>query len=531
MNRSFKIIILTIGILVSHSGCKKFLTEQSQDEVKPVTIQDLTSIMAGEAYPYQTAISPLLNIVTDDVMCNGDQNQANYLLVVKAGKAPFSWSKNMFEELILPTGMSRTTYLNSWSTLYKLIAGCNVVLNYADRMLGSDIDKSNLKAQALALRAYYYYHLVNMFGKPYNTEGLDPKNSLGVPLKLTMEVTDEFYSRNSVAEVYQQIEKDLLEAVNLFIVAPKDNGPYKINETAAYTLLSRIYLYEEKWDLALEYANKGLAKKSVLTQLSTFTDAYINYNNAATGEKRIYDPAISNEVIWAYNPIPISGSGEGDFFKSTMSPGYNATNNPPYAVSNDLLNLYDSKGSDQDQIYVGDLRSRLYFSVASIFLSYSPGPPQVITYARKYYAGGMGSKNANNMGGAGFRVSELYMNRAEANIQKFIANGDVAFRNAALADINTIRAARYDNRNIYIPITITDKNELLSFYKDERRREFPFDGQRWFDLRRYGMPSITHLYNENGSTETFTLAKGDNRYTWPIPQVVLDRNSSLTQNP
>ncbi|MCZ4245042.1 RagB/SusD family nutrient uptake outer membrane protein [Pedobacter punctiformis] len=546
MKRLLYIFILTLGILVSNSGCKKFLAEQSQDEIKPSTIQELNSIMAADAYPYSPfCLSPLLNIVTDDVVCNGGQAQLSYQNVVKAGKSPFSWSKNMFEELLLPGGLSNTTHLDSWKTLYQRIASCNVGLAYVNKVSGSEEDKQNLKAQMLALRAYYYFNLVNMFGKPYNAQGVNPANSPGVPLKLNMEVTDEFYTRNSVAEVYQQIEADLLEAANLFRTYPKSNGPYKMNEIAVYTFLSRMYLYEEKWDQAIDFASKGLAKKSALTQLYPFgtvaadpanpyATAAATYNSPlVTYERRIYDTKYSTEVIWAYAPSTISSSGEDGFFKSQMNPAYKSTsNNPPYGISPDLLNLYDSKGSTANYTYIGDLRPRLYFSVTVIVNGIIPGSnPIAPSYAPKYYFGGMGSRTDGTVGGAGFRVAELYMNRAEANIQKFINTGNDALRVAALNDINTLRVSRYDPRQAYVPIDLTDKTALLNFCRDERRREFPFDGHRWFDLRRYGMPSISHVYNETGTPETFTLVQGDNRYTWPIPQEVLDRNGALTQNP
>jgi|GEM_PF-87331 len=540
MKRSFYIYILTVGILVSNAGCKKFLEETSQDKIKPGNIQDLTAIMAGEAYPYGISISPLLNIITDDVVCNGGQAQLTYEAVARAGKAPFSWSKTMFEDLLLPGGMSKTEHLNSWQVLYKNIVGCNVGLGYLDKVTGSEAEKGSLKAQALALRAYYYFNLVNMFGKPYNAPGADPATSPGVPLKLTMDIKDDFYKRNSVAEVYQQIETDLLEAVELFKKYPKDNGPYKMNETAVYTLLSRMYLYQEKWDQVIEYANKGLARKSELTQLYSFgslpapsfpnINAITSYNNAVT-ERRIYDPAISTEVIWTYIPLTLNG-GEGDFFKSAMIPNYTSTTRSPvYGVSPELTGLYDTKASTADATYIGDLRARLYFSVFTSTVGVLPnGNPNLVP---KYYFGGMGYRTnlAAGGGGAGFRVAELYMNRAEANIRKFISTGDGALRVAALKDINTIRISRYDPRQAYVQIDITDPTALLNFYKDERRREFPFDGHRWFDLRRYGMPSITHQYKETATVESFTLAEGDARYTWPIPKATLDRNGSLTQNP
>ncbi|HWW40082.1 RagB/SusD family nutrient uptake outer membrane protein, partial [Pedobacter sp.] len=385
MNRLVYISILVTGILISNTGCKKFLAEKSQDLIKPTTVQDLTALMAGEAYPYQTQLQLLLNMVTDDVTCYGGQGQDTYQSVVITGRPAFTWSKNMYQELLQPGGLSTTTYLDSWQILYKCIAGCNVTLAYADQVTGSDADKQNLKGQALALRAYYYFILVNLYGKPFNSPGVDPANSPGVPLKLTMEVTDEFFKRNSIAEVYTQIEADLKNAASILMNYPESKGVYKMSETAAYTLLSRVYLYEEKWDLAVDYATKGLAKKSVLTQLSSFGSANYNIYNVNTitsNLDRIYDPSTSNEIIWAY--VPQSGStAEGQFFKSSMIPNYNAVYNPPYAVSPDLLNLYDSKGQDANDTYIGDLRPRLYFNCTSIILSFTP--PDIVVRTYKFY--------------------------------------------------------------------------------------------------------------------------------------------------
>ena len=75
-----------------------------------------------------------------------------------------------------------------------------------------------MKAEAYALRAYCYFMLVNFFGMPYNYG--DPEKNPGVPLKLDMGVRDEYLSRNSVAEVYASVEKDLLEGIRLLEANP-----------------------------------------------------------------------------------------------------------------------------------------------------------------------------------------------------------------------------------------------------------------------------------------------------------------------
>ena len=62
---------------------------------------------------------------------------------------------------------------------------------------------------------------------------------------------------------------------------------------------------------------------------------------------------------------------------------------------------------------------------------------------------------------------------------------------------------------------------------EERRKELCYEGQRWFDLRRYGMPSIQHKWEG----KIYTLTKNDPSYVLPIPPNVLQRNLLLEQNP
>lgn len=514
--------MLVVLVLFTNSSCKKFLEESSQDEVKPGSLPDLVALMAGDGYPYITNLSLVLSFITDDIECFGGQGQEKYIPVVQKIKSPFSWRKSMFEDLIMTGGIAYVGPVNSWQVLYKQIAGCNVILDYIDKVTGSETEKQNLRGQALAMRAYYYFILVNMFGKPYNDPSSNPETNLGVPLKLDMMVSDQFYGRNTVAEVYAQMEKDFLEAALLMKNNPKNNGLYKMNEQAAYTMLSRLYLYEEQWDKTIEYADKALAIKSSLAQLSTFTTVGGTYawNNTFlnTNNNKIYDPAKSKEIIWAYEP---NLTADKEVFKSSMTPSYSFVLGPPYAPSTELMNLYETRPVSDNDTYLADLRARLYYEGA--VAGFINNPPAPLTANFKVYLG--------TKGGGGLRVAELYLNRAEANIRKALTAGGEGLQ-SALNDLNTLRASRYDTRKAYVPVNISDAQTLLDFYKDERRRELAFEGHRWFDLRRYGMPALSHYYEEvPGSGETFTLDKGDSRYTLQIPEVVMQRNPLLVQNP
>lgn len=516
-----KIIYISIIFIlaVSNYSCKKFLEESSQDEIVPTTVQDLGYLMSGEGYPYQVDLNTLVNMLSDDVMCNGGQGQTNFVPVTRYGKAPYSWTKTMFEDVITME-MTAKEVANPWQLFYEQISACNVVLDHVDKVSGSQQERQHLKGEALAMRGFYYFYLVNLFGKPYAAHGSNPNKDLAVPLKLNMAVTDKLQLRNTVAEVYQQIEADLLEAKQLMEVNPRDAGVYKMSPLAVDVLLSRVYLYQNRWDEAIEFATKGLTIKSTLSQLSGFakTPGYYNFNNGLGDDyNRMYDPSISTEIVFAYKAMG-AGVGSSKLFPSSIYPGYSATLKPPYAPADGLMSLYDTRPMSSNNSYIGDIRPRLYFAYSAYF--------DWSTFQAGFlpFNGGQG--------GAGIRIAELYLNRAEALTQRVLLNGNAADRIAALNDLNTLRSARYDTRQTYVPVAIGDARELLAFCREERRREFPFEGHRWFDLRRYGMPALARTYSEeSGNNQTFSLTVSDPRYTLPIPKAVLDRNGLLTQNP
>ena len=100
----------------------------------------------------------------------------------------------------------------------------------------------------------------------------------------------------------------------------------------------------------------------------------------------------------------------------------------------------------------------------------------------------------------------------------------------ATAILNRLREKRFDPED-YEDEEFATQEELINFVRDERRRELCFEGHRWFDLRRWGMPSFTHKWHDNAdNTSTFRIEENDLLYTIPIPEEALQMNSSLVQN-
>lgn len=130
---------------------------------------------------------------------------------------------------------SNQNFINLWNILYKGINNANIVLEAIDAPNASGIaqaSKDNIKAQALFLRAYYYFMLVDRWG--------------AVPMQLTAlkSPSNVRLAASSIEDVYAQITKDMLTAQ---AALPKAsvlgvNSSGRLSKNAAQGILARIYL-------------------------------------------------------------------------------------------------------------------------------------------------------------------------------------------------------------------------------------------------------------------------------------------------
>lgn len=301
----------------------------------------------------------------------------------------YTWSKYMKDDF---------SEYNTYGEVYKKILGCNSVLDYIDEVQGSEDEKSRVMAQALALRGYFYFHLINLYGKPYFAGRENP----GVPLKLTADLGEGGMPRNSVGEVYDQIVKDLLEAERLFKTLPKEEWEQqkqkiRMNLPCVQLLLSRMYLYMENWEQALAYGEKVITEYSYdvqdlngVPQPAFVMTPYMEYY-------RLDNP----EIIFLFG-------NQGDVLDLPMtsilsSDGTNWTSYYPVIASDDLINSYEPT----------DLRKERY--LMAIYENYAPTSFKRAT--SKFKSTELFdievSWNAGKWG-VGFKVTEAYLNAAEA---------------------------------------------------------------------------------------------------------------------
>lgn len=147
---------------------------------------------------------------------------------------------------------SEQTQINSlWKVCYTGIGRVNYFLNNYNRAVNvKESVRERYAAEAYFYRAYNYLVLTSYFGDvPYITDELDVNSP------------DVYRGRDPRAEVIENITKDLedhYEALPQYIEAASSQFGH-ISQGAALALLSRIYLYNERWDDAISAAERAMA--------------------------------------------------------------------------------------------------------------------------------------------------------------------------------------------------------------------------------------------------------------------------------
>jgi len=416
---------------------------------------------------YQTADAALTdiysNIRTKGILTgygSGISNTlGNYSDELKSVEKTNNPSLNFYNNTLLPSNSSVAVF---WNTSYNQIYSANCVIEGASNSKALTTEqKKHLRAEALFIRALLHFYVINLYGDaPYIFQTDYKANSLAV--------------RTPVEKVYQNIIRDLEEAVTILPENYSSTERIRPNKSVALALLARVYLY-----------NKSYA------EASNAASAVINNDELYQLESEISNVFLLNsrEAIWQ---LQAGSSGENTLEASffTFFPG------PPSQVylNDNLVTSFNT----------ADLR-RLFW-VKTV-----PNKNNVWYQPYKYKENIPTS--ASQEYSIVFRLAEQYLIRAEARAQQ----GDLI---GAKEDLNKIRnRAGLDNT------TASSKDEIIDAVLLERRWElFTEYGHRFFDLKRNGKLDIALNGVKKGWNTTDSLL--------PIPESELNTNPSLRpQNP
>lgn len=139
----------------------------------------------------------------------------------------------------------------SWYRYYDIIKQANKLINNVDGVLDATTpQKESVKGQALGLRAYAYFYLINYFQQTYKGNETKP----GVPIYTTDTTVGK--PRGTVQEVYNRIIADLSQAETLLTGKPR-LAKTDIDLSVVQGFRARTALIMEDWPTAATYANKA----------------------------------------------------------------------------------------------------------------------------------------------------------------------------------------------------------------------------------------------------------------------------------
>jgi len=336
---------------------------------------------------------------------------------------------------------------NFFQLSYVGIGRCNAILSRLPKVNMNDVKATDeITGQASFLRAYYYFNLVRLFGD--------------VPLVLqeitTIKDAFKVNNRKPVKDIYTSIIADITIAVDKLPDSYTDANKGRATKGAARILLADVLLTTHQYNLAIQ-------------QLRPLTSS-IYHLNSNYGDN--FDVKMKNGPESIFEVQYIEGPNNlhsilADRFAPWDSPNGLITG---FEIDHDAGNGWniptdDFLGSYED----GDLRRS-----ASVGENYtSETTDRVVPYVKKYNGlHAMRGISGNNF--PVYRYSNVLLMLAEC-LNETGASGE------SQVFLNQVR-----KRAGLTDFTSSNSADLRITIQHERRMEFAFENQRWFDLLRTG---------------------------------------------
>ncbi|WP_072530591.1 RagB/SusD family nutrient uptake outer membrane protein [Bacteroides ilei] len=381
------------------------------------------------------------------------------------------------------------SHLDIWVESYEIIALLNEVIEYAEKLPETSKAKAIL-GESYALRGLTYFNLARVYGREpkHLVDGFD----LCVPLILKAFFydggpmdEDVYPKRATVDQVWEQIETDLNNGFEL--LSGNDEGlmPKRMSSLAAKAILSRVFLYESKWNECVEAADYVMKNAPFGVYDGTYTDIF------SKGEENLFYLVFTNsENLGSSSLQSVNGMAPSEVDDEGYDIG-KGVGDADLCVAEELVALFDQEK---------DVRFKI--------LRKAKINGSKVWWTTKF-SGWQGAFGLDNV--PIIRMSEVLLNRAEAE-------SELGNDNSALADVNELRTKRGLD-----PVTLSGE-DLLNEVLLQRRLELAQEGHRFFDLKRRGQD----ITKPAGRT---LVPYTDFRVVARISETQMDANKNLVNNP
>ena len=235
-------LIAIFSIIASFTSCTDWLSIEPEGK-----------IVAGDYWKLESDVEAVLStcyrsMIEDDIIRRmivyGELRSDNLM----GGYGVSETHKKIIEANIQPTN-----YYASWSSFYKVINYCNIVIHYAPTVIDPNFSQSELNAklaEAMTLRALSYFYLVRAFGEvPFITDAS------------ISDTQDYNIAKSSESKILDSLEADLIKAEGWAMSAygKLNANKGRVTKNAIRALLADIYLWRNKYDECIAAADRVLA--------------------------------------------------------------------------------------------------------------------------------------------------------------------------------------------------------------------------------------------------------------------------------
>jgi len=475
-------------LLLIGSSCNSFLDEVPDNRV---ALDDLDKAAQLLTNAYSISSPAFTDWMTDNVgFTRGITIRQNH-------RQAYNW-EDFFDD---PNEQDTPAFY--WFETYNAIASANEVLDVLEHLptnSANDVaQKDAIESEALLTRAFGHFMLVNLFGKHYNEQ--TARSDLGVPYIITPEtIFIQQYTRNTVQEVYDMVEEDMLRGIQLV----DDNffsnsGKYHFNQNAALAFASRFYLFKGEYDKCIEFSSDLLAGNPGNFVRDFTSQEFVNASSSIDAYPQLYSsPELPSNIMMMRK---ISLVQRLDFAHGPTITIYNGLfdANPFFGTTDFRENPAFVKGDNG----LFPVRYESLFERSS--LNSNVGLPYHIAMT--------------------FRGEEVLLNRAESYIEENRLSD-------AIEDLQVLIDRRYSGGDVTLTINLLrfffgvgnnpfsrDSDLLLEFLLMEKNKEFLVQGMRWFDIKRFEI-AVEHTLEDGEST--IKLDDDDLRKILQIPASAID---------
>lgn len=516
MKKYFSFLTLTLFLLVLGSCKKSYLDTTPSDQIDADKIfESYNNVKAALNGVYRAlymqyadqeqdghpAIMIVMDFMGEDIV-----HTANGTIYFRGA---YRWTDHRSELNDLP-------YF-SYRLYYRVIANANIILEGIDRVPNAtEAQKNVIKGECLALRGFAHFMLVQLFGKRYNVDdngipvNLDDAGNpnLGVPVVTKYSLDPQ--PRNTVEEVYIQVNKDLDDAILLLDGAPA-RGLYRthVDKSVAQGIKARVALTQHKWTDAAYYAQEAL-KGYALMSNNAYLDGFSDMKNT--------------EWMWGANQLAEQLPSFGSFY-AYMSSNFNSghTRPNPKRINADLYNAISNT----------DVRKKLFCNNVNDYVNFPgvidastgqpvPGQVRALLMHKKFVV----ADPAVSAGDIPYmRVAEMYLIAAEAKAKLNLLE--------EAADILDVLAKNRDPNYVRQDDISGIANNTTGLIAIQRRIELWGEGFRFLDLKRLNLA----LSRPASTGHTPTLANWTGRavggawWQFVIPRREMQANPFMVQNP